>query len=72
MLPVAGDRIPDEVWDEVDAAAALFEQLHEEGRRMVFDHQRLTGRVVVSLVDDHTGAATPLSLRQAVDPHSVS
>lgn len=62
-----GDRIPEDVWDEVDAAAQLFENLHADGRRMVFDTDRLSGRVVASLLDAD-GSTTPVPLTDAVDP----
>ncbi|MCW3016498.1 MAG: hypothetical protein JWO02_3590 [Solirubrobacterales bacterium] len=65
--PIAGDRIPDEVWDEVDAAARLFEKLQAEGRRVVFDTDRLTGRVVASLLDAD-GAVSDVPLTDAVSP----
>lgn len=64
-----GDRIPDDVWDEVDAAAQLFENLHADGRRMVFDTDRLSGRVVASLLDSD-GSATQVPLADVVDPSS--
>lgn len=63
--PIAGDRIPDEVWEEVDAAARLFEQLQADGRRMMFDTDRLTGRVVASLLEAD-GSIQPLTLNEAV------
>jgi hypothetical protein len=62
---IAGDRIPAEVWDEVDAAARLFDQLHAEGRRMMFDTDRLSGKVVASLLEAD-GSIHPLSLNQAI------
>lgn len=69
IQPMPGDRIPDEVWDEVDAAARLFDRLHAEGSRVVFDTDRLSGRVVASLLDSDGGKqAMPLS--DAVDPAS--
>lgn len=67
ILPMAGDRIPDEVWDEVEAAARLFDRLHAEGRRVVFDTDRLSGRVVASLLDADGGSQV-MPLREAVDP----
>lgn len=67
--PMVGDRIPDEVWDEVDAAARLFERLHAEGSRVVFDTDRLSGRVVASLLDSE-GGQQALPLTDAVNPTS--
>jgi hypothetical protein len=63
--PIAGDRIPSEVWDEVDAAARLFEKLQADGRRMMFDTDRLSGKVVASLLEAD-GSIHPLSLGEAV------
>jgi hypothetical protein len=68
--PIAGDRIPAEVWDEVDAAARLVEQLHAEGRRVMFDSDRLNGRVVASLLEPD-GALEPVALQDAVDPGAL-
>lgn len=65
ILPIAGDKIPEEVWDEVDAAARLFEQLQGEGRRVVFDTDRLTGKVVASLLEPD-GASSNVPLTDAV------
>lgn len=65
--PMIGDRIPEDVWDEVDAAARLFENLRAEGRQMMFDTDRLSGRVVASLLEDD-GSISPVSLTDAVDP----
>lgn len=69
--PIAGDRIPDEVWDEVDAAARLVEQLETEGKRMMFDTDRLSGRVVASLLHPD-GEVTPLALTDAVSPERAA
>ncbi len=70
ILPIAGDRIPDEVWDEVDAAARLFDQLRAEGRRVVFDTDRLSGKVVASLLDAD-GGSEAMPLTDAVDPKAA-
>ncbi|MCW3041029.1 MAG: hypothetical protein JWM31_2934 [Solirubrobacterales bacterium] len=64
---IAGDRIPAEVWDEVEAAAKLFDQLKAEGRQVMFDNDRLSGKVVASLLGPD-GAVDRLPLTQAVDP----
>lgn len=69
--PVNADRIPDEVWDEVDAAARLVEQLETEGKRMMFDTDRLSGRVVASLLHPD-GAITPVALADAVSPERAA
>lgn len=69
--PLAGDRIPDDVWDEVDAAARLFEELRADGRQMMFDTDRLSGRVVASLLEED-GSITPVTLSDAVDPGAAT
>jgi hypothetical protein len=68
--PIAGDRIPAEVWDEVEAAAKLFDQLQGEGRQVMFDSDRLTGKVVASLLEPN-GAISNVPLTQAVDPQAA-
>jgi hypothetical protein len=68
--PIAGDRIPAEVWDEVDAAARLFDKLQAEGRRVVFDADRLTGRVVASLLESD-GAISDVPLTDAISPAGI-
>lgn len=80
LPPIAGDRIPAEVWDEVDAASKLVEDLAQRGQRVSFDNDRLTGRVVASLIEDGprpttlgtAPAPTPIALSDAVDPRSVA
>ena len=59
--------IPAEVWDQVDAAARLAENLHSEGRAVRFDVHKLDGGVVASLVDDEGGMLRPLLLDDVVD-----
>ena len=73
LPPIAGDRIPAEVWDEVETAARLVEDLAARGQRVSFDTDRLTGRVVASLIDDRPALPDqrPLSLSDVVDPASV-
>jgi hypothetical protein len=70
LPPIAGDRIPTEVWDEVEAASRLFDQLKAEGRHVMFDNDRLTGRVVASLLEPD-GEISHLPLTQAVDPRTT-
>ena len=59
--------IPSEVWDQVDAAARLAENLHAEGRAVRFDVHKLDGGVVASLVDENGGFMRPLLLDDVVD-----
>ena len=59
--------IPAEVWDQVDAAARLAEELHGQGRGVRFDVHKLDGDVVASLVDEDGGFMRPLLLDDVVD-----
>ena len=59
--------IPAEVWDQVDAAARLAENLHADGRAVRFDVHKLDGGVVASLVDENGGFLRPLLLDDVVD-----
>jgi hypothetical protein len=58
--------IPSEVWDQVDAAARLAEDLHSQGRSIRFDVHKLDGGVVANLVDG-TGLLRPMLLSDVVD-----
>jgi hypothetical protein len=64
--------IPSEVWEQVDAAARLAENLTAEGRGVRFDVHKLDGGVVASLVDDDGGLLRPLLLQDVVDIHRLS
>jgi hypothetical protein len=59
--------IPDEVWDQVDAASRLAEDLHAHGRGVRFDVHKLDGDVVASLVDEDGALLRPLLLTDVVD-----
>lgn len=59
--------IPNEVWDQVDAASRLAESLHQQGRGVRFDVHKLDGDVVASLVDEDGGLLRPLLLGDVVD-----
>jgi hypothetical protein len=59
-----GARIPLDVLEEMEAAAALFEDLHEEGRQIRYT--QLGGRVVASLCDLDGNVLRPLTLREAI------
>jgi hypothetical protein len=59
--------IPAEVWDQVDAAAKLAEDLHAQGRGVRFDVHKLDGSVVADLVDDEGGILRPMLLGDVVD-----
>jgi hypothetical protein len=68
--------IPTEVWDQVDAAARLAEELHAQGRGVRFDVHKLDGDVVASLIDEDGSLLRPLLLSDVVDvgklAHEVS
>ena len=64
--------IPAEVWDQVDAAARLAENLTADGRQVRFDVHKLDGGVVASLVDDQGGLLRPLLLSDVVDVQRLS
>jgi hypothetical protein len=64
--------IPNEVWDQVDAAARLADKLSSEGRAVRFDVHKLDGGVVASLVDDEGGMLRPLLLEDVVDVGRLS
>jgi hypothetical protein len=64
--------IPTEVWDQVDAAARLAENLTAEGRQVRFDVHKLDGGVVASLVDDAGGLLRPLLLQDVVEVNRLS
>jgi hypothetical protein len=64
--------IPAEVWDQVDAASRLAEDLHSQGRSVRFDVHKLNGGVVASLVDDEDGLLRPLLLDDVIDPSRLT
>jgi hypothetical protein len=59
--------IPAEVWDQVNAAARLADNLNAEGREVRFDVHKLDGGGVASLVDDDGSLLRPLLLQDVVD-----
>jgi hypothetical protein len=59
--------IPAEVWDQVDAASRLAQNLHDQGQSVRFDVHKLDGGVVASLVDEDGGLLRPLLLDDVVD-----
>jgi hypothetical protein len=64
--------IPTEVWDQVDAAARLAENLTADGRQVRFDVHKLDGGIVASLVDENGGLLRPLLLKDVVDVNRLS
>jgi hypothetical protein len=63
----AAPPIPAEVWDQVDTAARLAEDLHAQGRGVRFDVHKPDGGIVAELVDDDAGLRQPLDLTDVVD-----
>ena len=64
-------EIPDHVWDEVEAASRLWDELLAQNREVRFDTHAVTGRVVASLCDLDGGVVRPLPLRETfgIDDH---
>jgi hypothetical protein len=60
------DRIPAEVWDDIDRAGELADDLATRGHQVRFDTHRLTGRVVASLCDLDGRFLRPVSLRDVL------
>ena len=60
----AGDppEIPDHVWDEVEAASRLWQELRAKGREVRFDTDAATGRVVSALCALDGRVVRPLPL----------
>src|SRR5262245_59280318 len=56
-------EIPDHVWDEVEAASRLWQELRARDREVRFDTDNATGRVVATLRDLGGGVVRPLRLR---------
>ena len=56
------DRIPDEVWDDINRAGQLADDLAARGQQVRFDTHRLTGRVVASLCDTQGRLLRPVAL----------
>lgn len=59
-------EIPEHVLDDVEAAAALWEELDAEGREVRFDTDTATGRIVASLCQAQSGVVRTLPLRAVV------
>lgn len=60
-------QIPQQVMDEVQAAARLYEDLAARDQRVRFDMHQLNGRVVADLVDNDGNVVRPISLRDIVE-----
>jgi hypothetical protein len=63
--------IPDELWDEVDAASRTADEMSRSGHAMRFDVHRLDGRVIASLTDSSGSVVRPVSLSEVLDVGSL-
>lgn len=67
-------RIPFSVYEEMEAAHALFEELGDQGLQVRFS--QLGGRIAASLCDLDGNVVRPLSLREAIsmdiDPETAA
>ena len=70
------DRIPEQVWDEIQRAHELAGELAARGQRVAFETHRLTGQVVASLCDNDGNVVRGMGLREVVgigpDPGSAA
>ena len=70
-----GSRIPLSVMDEMDAAAAMYDELQDADRQVVFG--KVGGRMVATLCDLDGNVVRPLTLSEAigmghVDPETAA
>jgi hypothetical protein len=63
--------IPDEIWDEVDAASRTADEMTRAGHTMRFDVHRVDGKVIASLIDGSGSVVRPVSLSEVLDVGSV-
>ena len=57
------DRIPEHVWDDIQRAHELADDLAARGQQVRFDTHHLTGRVVASLCDTDGNVVRAVRLR---------
>jgi len=62
--PADVPEIPDHVWDEVEAASRLWQELRDQDREVRFDSHKVSGRVVASLCDLDGDVVRQLPLRE--------
>ena len=62
----SGPPIPDELWDEVDAASRTAAEIERSGHALRFAH-RLDGRIVAKLCDSDGAVVRPVSLSEVID-----
>jgi hypothetical protein len=63
--------IPDDVWDEVDAASRAATDIERSGHWLRFD-RRLDGRIVAKLCDTEGAVVRKMSLSEVIDLGSQS
>jgi hypothetical protein len=60
--------MPDQVWDELDLAAARWQSLRDEGREIRFEQPLDGGRIRATLRDVRSGAERALPLTELFGP----
>jgi hypothetical protein len=68
---LARPTIPDDLWDEVDAASRTADEMSQTGHSMRFDVHRVDGRVIASLCDSSGSVVRPVSLSEVLDVGSA-
>lgn len=58
--------IPEELWDDIDAASRSAADMQRSGHALRFDH-RLDGRIVAKLCDSDGAVVRPVSLSEVID-----
>jgi len=58
--------IPDELWDEVDAASRVATDIERSGHWLRFD-RRLDGRIIAKLCDTEGAVVRRMSLSEVID-----
>jgi hypothetical protein len=64
----AAPAMPDQLWDELDAAAANWLNLRDEGREIRFEEPLDGGRIRATLRDVRSGAERALPLTELFGP----
>jgi len=65
---VAAPPMPDEVWDEIDAADRSWQRLRDDGREVRFEPPRAGARIRATLRDVRSGAERALPLTELFGP----
>jgi hypothetical protein len=64
-------QIPEEIWDEVDAASRSADEMSRSGHALRFDVHRIDGRVMASLCNSDGEVVRPVSLSEVLDVGSA-